>query len=127
MQETTAFDVGRAMLEDYLDGYPARLDIADAQPLHQALMTQIIAPNARLLTFEYDGLLYAIPMTLVLAYNVIQGRTRDADTTAGQPWMLTFCNACNTGMLFNPMVDKQMLHFRRRGAYDGLLLIWDEE
>ena len=122
MQETINFDVGRAMLEDYLDGYPARLDIADALPLNQALMTGVIVPDARLLTFEQDGLLYALPTSLVLAYNVIQGRTK-----ADQPWMLTFCNACNTGMLFNPVVDGQLLHFRRRGAYDGLLLIWDEE
>lgn len=122
MQETLSFDVGRAMLEDYLDGFPARLDIADAQPLQQALMTGTLAPDARLLTFDYAGQFYALPMTLVLAYNVIQGQTKD-----GQPWMLTFCNACNTGMLFDPVVDGQLLHFRRRGAYDGLLLIWDEE
>ena len=128
MQDTTSFDVGRAMLEDYLDGYPARLEVADEQPLQQALIAQMIAPDTRLLTFEQDGQLYALPMTVVLAYNVIQGQTK-AVSAGGkdQPWMLTFCNACNTGMLFNPVVDGQLLHFQRRGAYDGLLLIWDEE
>ncbi len=128
MQEMISFDVGRAMLEDYMEGYPARLELdsANAQPLQDALMAQTITPDARLLTFEQDGRLYALPMTIILAYNVVQGQ---AKTAAGQtqPWMLTFCNACNTGMLFNPVVDGQLLHFRRRGAYDGLLLIWDEE
>ena len=60
-------------------------------------------------------------MTVVLSYNVIQGQIND------QPWMMTFCNACNTGMVFDPVMNGQTLHFRRRGAYDGLLLIWDEE
>jgi hypothetical protein len=40
---------------------------------------------------------------------------------------MTFCNACNTGMVFDPTIDGQILHFRRRGSYDGLLLIWDHE
>jgi hypothetical protein len=30
-------------------------------------------------------------------------------------------------MVFDPVVDGQTLHFNRRGSYDGLLLIWDEE
>ncbi len=128
MQENTPFDVGRAMLEDYLEGYPSRLEISEGQPLQHALIAQTIAPDARLLTFELGGQLYALPMTLVLAYNVIQGQTITASAEGkNQPWMLTFCNACNTGMLFDPIVDGQTLHFHRRGAYDGLLLIWDEE
>jgi hypothetical protein len=73
------------------------------------------------LVFEYQQTLYAFPMTVVLSYNVIQGQIGD------QSWMMTFCNACNTGMVFNPVVEGKMLHFQRRGSYDGLLLIWDEE
>jgi hypothetical protein len=60
-------------------------------------------------------------MTVVLSYNVIQGEIAD------QPWMMTFCNACNTGTVFNSQLDGQRLRFQRRGAYDGLLLIWDQE
>jgi hypothetical protein len=30
-------------------------------------------------------------------------------------------------MVFDPVVDGQTLHFCRRGSYNGLLLIWDEE
>ena len=124
MQELKTFDVGRAMLEDYLDTsiYPARLEISAAQLLYDAVTAQQIAPDARLLTFEYDGVLYAFPMTMVLSYNVIQGRIGDH-----QPWIMTFCNACNTGMVFDSRVDGQVLHFQRRGSYEGLLLIWDEE
>jgi uncharacterized protein DUF3179 len=121
IQEVRHFDAGRAMLEDYLDGYPARLMVTEAQPLESAVAAGQIAPDARMLAFEYGGALYAVPMTVVLSYNVIQGEINQ------QPWMMTFCNACNTGMVFNPVVEGQTLHFRRRGAYDGLLLIWDEE
>ena len=70
MQETLSFDVGRAMLEDYLDGFPARLEVDEAQPLHQALMRGVIAPDARLLTFEYGDQFCALPMTTVLATSV---------------------------------------------------------
>lgn len=121
-----SFDVGRAMLEDYLDHntYPGRVDveIAEAQPLQEALTALSIAPETRLLTFEYEEMLYTFPMTLVLSHNVIQGETR-----AGDPWVMTFCNACNTGMVFDPTMDGKPFHFHRRGAYDGLLLIWDDE
>jgi hypothetical protein len=121
IQERSLFDPGRAMLEDYLDGYPARLDVTETQSLAQALAAGQVVADTRLLVFEHEGLLYTFPMSVVLSYNVIQGQIQD------QLWMMTFCNACNTGIVFDPHIDGKMLHFRRRGSYDGLLLIWDEE
>lgn len=117
------FDPGRAMLEDYLDRnlYPARLMVNEAQSLEDSVSKGELQLDTRLLTFEYAGNLYVFPMKVVLSYNVIQGQIDDHE------WMMTFCNACNTGMVFNPVVDGQLLHFQRRGSYDGLLLIWDEE
>ncbi len=124
MQDVKFFDAGRAMLEDYLDSsvYPARLDITEVQPLSDALAAQQVSPETQVLAFEHAGNFYALPMSVVICYNVIQGTTKDA-----QSWMMTFCNACNTGMVFDPLVEGQTLHFNRRGSYDGLLLIWDEE
>lgn len=118
------FDPARAQLEDYLDTslFPARLEVSQATPLNAALETGLISDDTRLMTFEYQDTLYAFPMRVVLAYNVIQGQIGDR-----QPWLMTFCNACNTGSVFDPVVDGQLLHFRRRGAFDGMLLIWDEE
>lgn len=123
MQESRLFDAGRAMLEDYLDGslYPPRLEVSESQSLAAALDAGIIAPETHLLTFELRGTIYSFPMRVVLCYNVIQGSFDQ------QPWMMTFCNACNTGMVFDACVNGQTLHFQRRGAYDGLLLLWDRE
>ncbi len=121
MEQTKHFDVTRAVLQDYLQGFPARLMIEERLPLDEALTAGHVTPETRLLSFEYAGALYAVPMTVVLSYNVIQGEV------SGQPWMMTFCNACNTGMVFDPLINGQTLHFQRRGSYDGLLLIWDEE
>lgn len=117
------FDAGRAMLEDYLDGevYPAHLTITEAKPLWDALAAQEVLPDTPLLVFENKGILHTLPMSVVICYNVIQGITHN------QSWVMTFCNACNTGMVFDPVVDGQTLHFYRRGSYNGLLLIWDEE
>jgi predicted heme/steroid binding protein len=118
-----SFDLSRAVLEDYLDAkmYPPRLMVEAAMPLQQAVDVGHLMLDTRLLTFTVDEQLFALPMSVVLAYNVIQHDAND------QRWMMTFCNACNTGMVFNPTMDGQNLHFRRRGAYDGLLLIYDEE
>ena len=116
------FNLQNAVLEDYLDSnlYPPRLEITTTQPLKQAIDTGVLAPNTELLTFEYDGQLMAFPLTTVVCYNVIQGELND------KPWMMTFCNACNAGMVFNPVLNDETLRFQRRGSYNGLLLIWDE-
>ncbi len=123
MDALKSFDPGRAMLEDYLDSslYPARLTVNETYSLQDSLANGQLALDSRLLVFEHKQILYAFPMTVVLSYNVIQGQIGD------QQWMMTFCNACNTGMVFDPVVEGKMLHFQRRGSYDGLLLIWDEE
>jgi hypothetical protein len=121
MDAVVTFDAGRAVLHDYLEGYPARLTVGTQQPLREALASERLSQDTRLLTFEFDGVLYAIPMSIVLSYNVVQGRIGTQD------WLMTFCNACNTGMVLDPLVGNQVRHFQRRGSYDGLLLIWDEE
>ncbi|MBE2270458.1 MAG: DUF3179 domain-containing protein [Anaerolinea sp.] len=122
MLKAPMFDVSRAVLEDYLAGMPIppRIDVTDSAALGYALVSGMIAPDALLLTFEIDGTLYALPMQVVLASNVVQGSAEHA-------WVLTFCNACNTGMVFDARVNGQTLHFQRRGSYDGLLIIWDQE
>jgi hypothetical protein len=126
MSEIRTFDVHRAVFDDYLDYtiFPARLelDISDMQPLNDALANQSIPLDTHLLGFEAKGSVYVFPMALVLAYNVIHGQFPD-----GSSWVMTFCNACNTGVVFNPILDGQMLRFSRRGSYDGLLMIWDQE
>ncbi|MCK6579571.1 MAG: DUF3179 domain-containing protein [Anaerolineae bacterium] len=123
MQSVQQFDVSRAVLQDYGSAFsPARLDVKAVQPLDVALAAGRLAPDAPLLTFEIGGALHTVPMSTVLAYNVMQGALAD-----GQPWMMTFCNACNTGVVFDPRLNGRLLHFQRRGAYDGLMLIFDEE
>lgn len=123
MQLAPNFDPSRAVLDDYLDGsvYPPRLEVTHGQALCGAVDAGALAPSTRLLTFEIAGVRYVFPMELVLIHNVIQGEAN------GQPWMMTFCNACNAGMVFDPRLDGRLLRFQRRGSYDGLLLIWDDE
>lgn len=123
MQPAPSFDVSRAVLEDYLDTrmFPAHLTVTEWRPLSAALADATVTPDTHLVTFDIGGTIFASAMQMVLSYNVIQGEAE------GRPWMMTFCNACNTGMVFNPMLDGQRLTFHRRGSYDGLLLIWDKE
>ena len=44
-----------------------------------------------------------------------------------QPYMLTFCVICNSGMIMNPVVNGKMLHFYIAGAYNGMLFMADKE
>ncbi len=117
------FNAGFAMLEDYLDTsiYPASLNVSGPHKLADAVARLEIPPDMHMLTFEDEGIIHAFPMRLVLCYNVIQS------TNVEKGWFLSFCNACNTGMVFDPVMDGKPLHFRRRGAYDGMLLVWDAE
>ncbi len=110
-------------MEDYGKNFsPPRLAVTDMDKLEAHLERGSIAPDTRLLTFAVDDVLYTFPMTTVLSYNVIQGQI-----DGSHPWVMTFCNACNTGMVFNPTLDGRTLHFERRGAFDGLMLIYDHE
>lgn len=120
----TAFNPAIAVLEDYLDPalYPASLTITAPQQLYTALTAQTIPPEEHMIGVTRNGRLHVAPMRVVLCYNVMQGVTTD-----GEPWVLTFCNACNTGMVFDARVNGQTLHFQRRGAYEGMLMIWDSE
>lgn len=121
-ERANSFNAGYAMLEDYLDSglFPASLNVTGPYKLIDAVASGQLEPETHMLTFE-DGGIHAFPMRLVLCYNVIQ-----SDNNV-KPWLMTFCNACNTGMVFDPVIGDTMLHFRRRGAYDGMLLIWDAE
>lgn len=121
---TTTFNAGLAMLEDYMDTsiYPAQLHIKSPQPLYAALTAQDILPEEHMLGVTWNQRLHVFPMKMVLCYNVIEGVTEDEE-----PWVMTFCNACNTGMVFDSRVNGERRHFQRRGAYDGMLLIWDVE
>lgn len=116
------FDLRNAVLEDYLAGtqYPPRLEVTAMQPLREALESSALPPETELLGFEYQDQLLVFPLATVVCYNVIQGQLND------QPWMMTFCNACNAGMVFDPTLNGETLRFHRRGSYNGMLLIWDD-
>lgn len=118
----TEFDVRNAVLDDYLDSnlYPPRLEINIMHLLQEAVDKGVLAPDVELLTFEFAGQVMTFPLATVVCYNVIQGQID------GQAWMMTFCNACNAGMVFDPVLEGETLRFHRRGSYNGLLLIWDD-
>lgn len=122
LKSRVKFDPRNAVLEDYLDSslYPPRLEVTAMQSLNEALASGALTPDSELLTFEYNHQLMAFPIATVVCYNVIQGQLND------QAWMMSFCNACNTGMVFNPNLNGKTLRFHRRGSYNGLLLIWDD-
>lgn len=50
-----------------------------------------------------------------------------AGQVAGQQFLLSFCNVCNSGMVFNPVVEGKLLKFAIAGVYNGMLLMKDTE
>ncbi len=118
----TAFNRQNAFLDDYLDSniYPPRYEVTALQSLKKVIEVGLLPPTTEVLSFEHEDQLLLIPLATAIRYNVIQGQLNE------QSWVMTFCNACNTGMVFDPVLDDELLRFQRRGSYNGLLLIWDD-
>jgi hypothetical protein len=49
------------------------------------------------------------------------------DTVNGVPIAVTYCTLCHTGLVWNRMVERRLLHFRLAGINNGNALLRDEE
>lgn len=80
-----------------------------------------LKPDAELFIFKIASKYLAFSRYKMMYHHIAQGYVDD------EPYMLTFCGVCNSGMVMNPVVDHQMLHFYIYGSYNGMLLMADKE
>jgi hypothetical protein len=48
-------------------------------------------------------------------------------TVNGEDFLLTFCGACNAGIVMDPVIDGRVHHFQVAGAYNGQAVFEDRE
>jgi hypothetical protein len=78
-----------------------------------------IAPDASVLGFEIDGRAHAVPWDVMAAHHVVNL------VVGGQNLVLTLCDACVGGGLFDADVDGARLRFRVDGTFDGTPYVID--
>ncbi len=97
------------------------LYVNEYSTVRQILNKEKINHNSELIVFEIDSEYLAFSKHLMAFHHIAEGYINE------NPYMLTFCVICNTGMIMNPVVNKEMLHFYVAGVYNGMLLMSDKE
>lgn len=114
-----SFDLRRAIVYPYLD--PPPFEASSYQPLSDALDSGKLTPKTDVLVMPIgDTTLVFVTLPMVY-YHVAYG------TFEGQPWMMSFCAACNAGAGFTPVVRGRELHFGAGGFYNGMAILKDIE
>lgn len=110
------FDVGRAMLRgpDLFDRFRVP---EGGEPLAEAGLD----PDTMLLVVERNGAKRAFLVTEMAYHHLAQG------TMAGQPFLVSFCAVCHSGVGMVPVVEGTVHNFSAGGLYNGLVLLVDDE
>jgi hypothetical protein len=117
--DAAGFDITRARLVE--GSQFETFHVRETQLLRDALRANRLQPTTSLLVPDRTGGLVAVITDQMASHHIAQGEL------AGEPWLIAFCLACNTGMGMTPRVDGRALHFVMAGTYDGLVLMRDEE
>jgi hypothetical protein len=100
---------------------PKPLVVRELLPLAQALDDGVLSPQAEVLCLAFGGSVLTLAVFEMMYHHVAQGEVHT------QPWVLSLCMLCNTGNVFSPVVDGEVLHFSARAIYDGMMMLVDEE
>jgi len=78
-------------------------------PVYQGREKNTVDAEAVVIGVESNGEARAYPVRYLLYHHQVR------DTVGGQPVMVTYCNVCRTGRVFEPVVNGQPEHFRLVG------------
>ncbi|MDZ4763258.1 MAG: DUF3179 domain-containing (seleno)protein [Chloroflexota bacterium] len=116
---TNAFDIQRLLMTD--SGDPPAIQADRFTLLHDAQSKYGLQPDTNLLITQSGEYHLAFITLQMVYYHVAQGQIDN------EAWMLSFCAACNGGMLFSPVVKGRELHFDMGGMYNAMLLLRDTD
>jgi len=68
-----------------------------------------LSDNALVVSVDYGGQVKAYPVRYILYHHQVQ------DTIGGKPVIITYCNVCRTGRVYEPIVKGQYEKFRLVG------------
>lgn len=77
--------------------------------------------ETELLVFERAGELKALLRREMAYHHLAQG------SLGGEPYIVSFCGVCNSGVGLTPIVDGKTFHFRAGGLYNGVVILTDDE
>jgi len=79
------------------------------------------SPDEELIVVEISSKRIAFLQREVVYHHIVQGRINQTD------FILTFCGACNAGVLMSPVVNAKVHHFQEKGVYNGQQIFEDIE
>jgi hypothetical protein len=86
------------------------------------LLTEVnLNPEVMLLIVERNNTHRALLVRQMAYHHVAQG------VLEGEPYVVTFCGVCHSGVVLVPLFDDNLYHFSAGGLYDGTVLLIDDE
>ncbi|HEX2698285.1 MAG TPA: DUF3179 domain-containing (seleno)protein, partial [Anaerolineales bacterium] len=80
-----------------------------------------LSPDLELIVFTQGGKTRALVAREMAYHHIAQGELN------GQPYMVSFCAPCNSGVGLTPVVKNTVHHFGAIGLTDGLAILADRE
>ncbi len=77
--------------------------------------------NEPIVGLDYPEGRRAYPLRIVSWHHVIN------DSMGKRPIVITYCKACDSGVVFDPMVRGNLLHLALYGSYKGTIVMIDKE
>lgn len=96
----------------------ARFDVSgDGIPLSISKLPS----SAELIVFERSGERRALLVQEMAYHHLAQG------LLASEPYIVSFCGVCHSGVGMTPLVNEKLYHFQVGGLYDGVAILIDDE
>lgn len=78
-------------------------------------------PKIMLLIVEINSTRRALLVKQMAYHHVGQGLLE------GEPYVVSFCGICHSGVVLVPLIDEKLYHFSAGGLYNGTVLLIDDE
>ena len=117
MSNSATFEIERADLYGRPDFFERFRVGAPPTPLAEVRC----AEREELLVFELAGRRYGFLLRQLGYHHVAEGELH------GEPFVVSFCAICHSGVRFDPRIDGRLLHLSTGGLYNGVALLIDDE
>ncbi|MFT3924019.1 MAG: DUF3179 domain-containing (seleno)protein [Myxococcales bacterium] len=117
MSSSATFEIERADLYGRPDFFE-RFRVTDPAV---ALQTLRVAQQEELLVFDLAGQRRGFLLRQLGYHHVAEGELM------GEPFVISFCAICHSGVRFDPRVEGRRLHLSTGGLYNGVALLIDDE
>jgi hypothetical protein len=86
-----------------------RMFLQPEHPLYQGNAGNVVSDSVLIMGVVHNGEAKAYPIRYLLYHHQVR------DTVGGKPVMVTYCNVCRTGRIFEPLVSQRHEQFRLVG------------